>query len=241
MAKERSVQNRFLFEGATLLAEALASNLILDEVFVTADAYAEHSALRRLPDEQVYIVESTALAKLSDVESPTGIVATAIRPSYDREHLLAGNIGVALLAGLQDPGNVGTLIRSAEAFGLGGILILAGTADPFQPKVLRAAMGSAFRLPLCNIAADELGTKLFGRPLIVAARGGDALPTVTFPPRAILAIGHERHGYAASLPPPAMTIEIPHQGPTESLNAAVAGSILFYTFSCKLSCQDLGQ
>jgi TrmH family RNA methyltransferase len=232
-SKGRKAEQHFLFEGPTLLEEALASPLTIEAVYVTEEALKKEAILKQIPDERLFIVAPPVMAKISDVESPTGIVAVAETPTHSGTALLAGAGHLVLLAGLNDPGNVGTLVRTAEAFGLRGMLVLEGGADPFQPKAVRAAMGAAFRLPIVIISAENLGTHLGDRPFIAAARGGVPLPNYRFLPRSLVAIGHERHGLTAGLPQPAATIAIPHKGPTESLNAAIAGSIVLYSLSCQ--------
>jgi RNA methyltransferase, TrmH family len=131
-------------------------------------------------------------------------------------------------------------VRSAEAFGAAGVLFGRGGVDPYAPKVVRAAMGSLFRLPVASVEADELlaAAAAAGRPVVATAAEGMDLRAAGLPARAIVAIGNERRGVADWLPRWDVLVRIPHVGPTESLNAAVAGSIVLYESArCQDPCQ----
>jgi TrmH family RNA methyltransferase len=131
-----------------------------------------------------------------------------------------------MLAGLQDPGNVGTLLRSALAFRVAAVLVTPGTADPFGPKVIRASAGAALRLPSAAMALDAVVTwagSVDLEPVAAVAAptsGGDA----SLPERCLLVLGHETRG----LPdlPGARPVTVAHDPAIESLNVAMAGSIL---------------
>jgi TrmH family RNA methyltransferase len=135
-----------------------------------------------------------------------------------------------LLAGVGDPGNAGTLVRSAEAFGAAGVLFGRGGADPFAPKVVRAAMGSIFRLPVAGVDPEEVLdlAAAAGRPVVVTDREGEDLRLAGLPADAVLAVGNERRGVRDWLPRWDRAVRIPQTEATESLNAAVAGSIVLY-------------
>jgi len=231
----RRSQGRFAFEGPTLLAEAIAARLAIDELFVTPAAYAANELLRSVDPTRLALVSEATMARISDLTTPSGIVAIAARHLTTIETLLADEAPLLLLAGLNDPGNVGTLLRSAEAFGIGGVVLLSGGVDPYHPKVVRAAMGALFRLPIAVVDAAEftarLGTVSPTRPFITATKEGRPLPSFSFPPRCIVGIGHERHGFTAGLPAADAEVGIPQHGAAESLNAAIAGSILCYALS----------
>jgi TrmH family RNA methyltransferase len=137
---------------------------------------------------------------------------------------------VLLLAGVGDPGNAGTLVRSAEALGAAGVLFGRGGADPYAPKVVRAAMGSIFRLPVASVEAEELLALATAaeRPVVATDLEGEDLAVVGIPANAVLAIGNERRGVRDWLPRWDRAVRIPQREATESLNAAVAGSIVLY-------------
>jgi RNA methyltransferase, TrmH family len=234
--KGRREHGLFLLEGPSLLEEALNSRLAILEVRATAEA-AESSALlmRRAETAGAELIETStrALGRLSDLESPPGIVAVArMQPRPLAELLVLPGL-LLLLAGVSDPGNAGTLVRTAEAFGAAGVIFGDGGVEPYHPKVVRAAMGSLFRVPHGMAAAAELlaAASKTARPVVAADRDGTPLREFTFPPNPVIAIGSERGGVGAWLPRSDASVAIPHAGPTESLNAGIAGAIVLYEWS----------
>jgi RNA methyltransferase, TrmH family len=142
---------------------------------------------------------------------------------------------VVVLDGLQDPGNAGTIVRAAEAFGATGIVFLKGTASPHNPKTLRAAAGSLFRVPFLHGVAPataiatlrQNGVKLVAAMPPVASMPADTLSTTDLTGRCALIIGSEAHGVSEVWRSAAAPVSIPTVG-VESLNAAVAAGILLY-------------
>lgn len=236
-ARGRREQGRFAFEGPTLLAEAQGGGIEIDELFATDAALEAHAGLVAALEAEgtpVFAVPERTLARLSDVETPPGLLCVARTPRAELAQVLARPGRVLLLAGVGDPGNAGTLVRSAEAFGAAGVLFGRGSVDPFSPKVVRAAMGSLFRLPPAIVDAEQLlgAAEACGRPVVAAILDGEPLGRAAVPPNAILAVGNERHGVAGFLPRWDLAVRIEQASAVESLNAAVAGSILLYaTFS----------
>jgi TrmH family RNA methyltransferase len=226
----------FLIEGPSLLGEALDSGLPLLELRVTSEAAQSASPLiRRAESGGVELIEVSAkeLGRVSDLETPTGIVAVARIQSKTLGEVLAGPGLILLLAAVSDPGNAGTLVRTAEAFGAAGVIFGEGGVEPYHPKVVRAAMGSLFRLPHGVAAAEDLLAQAAsaGRPIVAADRSGTPLPGFAFPANPIVAIGSERGGVGAWLPRWDASVAIPHAGPTESLNAGIAGAMVLYEWS----------
>ena len=237
-ARVRRELGRFVFEGPTLLTEAANSGLAILELYGTAGALAANAPLVAALEEAgtaAFTVPERTLARLSELETPSGLVAVAGQPASDLATILERPGPVLLLAGINDPGNAGTLLRSAEAFGAAGVLFGRGGVDPFAPKVVRAAMGSLFRLPVAAVAAEELleAAAAAGRPVVAAVLTGEPLATADLPANAVLAVGHERHGVGAFLARWDRGVRIEQTSATESLNAAVAGSILLYTMSLR--------
>jgi len=228
----RRDHGRFAVEGATLIEEARRSGFEPRELYGTEAALAAHRGL--VPAQTpVFQVPDAAFARLSDVETPPGLLAVLDLPAGDLATVLAGAGPVLLLAGVNDPGNAGTLVRSAEAFGAAGVLFGRGGVDPYSPKVVRAAMGSLFRLPIAIVEPEELlaAAAAAGRAVVATDTTGDDLDPLALPPDAIVAIGNERRGVRDWLPRWDRAVRIPQSAHTESLNAAVAGSILLYAFS----------
>jgi TrmH family RNA methyltransferase len=222
--KGRREQGRFAVEGATMLAEALAAGRRPLAVYVTE---AGRTALPASADLEgvVFTVPDRAMARLSDVETPPGILAVFPLVLASLDSLLGAGLPGIVLAGVADPGNAGTLLRSAEIFGLP------------SAKVVRASMGAIFRMRLAVAEPVELvfGARRAGYSLVAAGHDGEPLPSFQFADRTLIAIGHERHGVTSLLPEVDRTVTIPQPGRGESLNAAMAGAIIFYEFSQRLS------
>jgi RNA methyltransferase, TrmH family len=230
--KGRREQCRFAFEGATLLEEALGAGLPIEALYVTPRVYDESPAVRELDESgtPTFTIDDRAAAALSDVEAPSGIFAVA---PMRRQAVpaLFGRAGLVLvLADLNDPGNAGTLIRSAEAFGAAGVLFGSAGVDPYHPKVVRAAMGSLFRtaIGVGDAAGLEAAASALGVAVIGLAAGGSPIEPGAWPARCALVVGNERHGLGDWAAVCGRFVEVPMKGTVESLNAAVAGSIALY-------------
>ena len=232
----RSDQGHISIEGEHLLEEAVRSGLRVDAVFYRSGS--EHLLDRvELPGEaELLELPAEVFSSAVSTESPQGIAALVEPPSFTLEDALAGPAPlVVVAAGLQDPGNLGTLVRSAEAFGASGVLTLPGTVSLWNAKTLRASSGSAFRLPVVAVREDEAFAALRERKIAVlaavAASGMDATACDLRRATALM-IGNEGSGLPASLLKEAdVRITITCSGPVESLNAAIAGSVLLYEAS----------
>ncbi len=220
-------------EGSHLLEEALRSGMMLKTIFL--------SERRSLPE---YVPSSIEVLRLTgdvfdsvmDTRSPQGIAALLVPPIPTLEDLLRGIPLVVVAAGLQDPGNLGTLVRSAEAFGASGIMVTQGSVSPWNGKALRASVGSIFRLPVVTGVTEDLHTLQARGIRILAAVGvgvGSAevteLADVDLTGSVAIMVGNE----GAGLDPEYLEladarVTIPCAGPVESLNAGVAGSIILY-------------
>lgn len=234
-AKGRKESGEIAIEGPTLIEEAERSGAAITGLYFTAAARAAHPYVADLESAEIpaFLVPERLFAKISDLESPTGLLATVVTTAKPLAEVLALPGPLVLFAGLGDPGNAGTLLRAAEAFGFAGAIFGSGGIDPFSPKVVRAAMGSLFRLGIARATPEEFvaGAKASNRPTVATELKGTPLPDADLPKRGIYAIGNERHGVRSWLPHADLTVTIPQRGPTESLNAAVAGGILFYEFA----------
>ncbi len=237
-------------EGERLLAEALRSGLRVRTVFVRRDAERAQergprrqaspgSALRRLDrlalPGSVPVVELTpaVFASAVETESPQGIAALVEPPRFSLQDALAGrNPLVVVAAGLQDPGNLGTLIRSAEAFGASGLIALPGTVSVWNAKALRASAGSAFRVPVVYEKSSRAFEAFAAHRIpVLAAVQSDGVPCsqANLAGPAAIILGNEGSGLSAELLEQAQArISVPMPGAVESLNAAVAASILLY-------------
>jgi TrmH family RNA methyltransferase len=236
-ARGRRERGLFAFEGPTLLAEALAAGIQPEEVYATQAAWDALGARGEQLSGDTYIVAERTLARLSDVEAPTGIVAVARRRIETAAGLLGDPKPALLLAGVADPGNAGSLLRSAEIFGVDRILFGADGVEPHNPKVVRASMGAIFRLRIgvADQAAFASAVRASGHIVVAAGRGGAPVSEFPFIERSVLAVGSERHGTARWLAAPDATVGIPHYGAGESLNAAAAGAIILYEFARRIA------
>lgn len=228
--KGRREHGRFIFEGATLLREAVDASVPLEALYVTAAAYRDSTLVRELERQGIatFILEDRTFAKISDVESPSGIAAIAPLALIDLPQLLIEPGVVLVLADLNDPGNAGTLLRSAEAFGVTRAIFGSSGVEPYHPKVVRGAMGATFRLQIAVAGVDELHAARAGWSAFGAAAGGEPIGGVSWAERSLLVVGHERGGLGAWRSLCDRLVSIPMQGRAESLNAAVAGALALY-------------
>jgi TrmH family RNA methyltransferase len=228
--KGRAEQGRFAFEGSTLLEEACDAGVVIEELYVTAAAMEQAPLLARLEagGVPVFTVEERAMARISEVETPPGIIAVAAT-RYEPPSALLANPGlVLLLADLGDPGNAGTLLRSAEAFGARGVIAGSLGAELYLPKVVRAAMGALFRLSLAVCAPGDLAGLLDDWEVTGLCARGVPLEGLSWGARRLVIVGSERQGLGRWEPLCGRLAAISMPGKAESLNAAVAGSIALY-------------
>ncbi len=223
-------------EGDHLLEEALRSGMVLKTVFLS-----ERRAVPKVVPRGVEVLRLTeeVFGSVVETQSPQGVAALMVPPVRTLADLLEG-AGAALIliaVGLQDPGNMGTLVRSAEAFGANGVLTTPGTVSAWNQKALRASVGSVFRVPVAGVTASEIA-ELKGRGVrLIAAVGEDDFGVVAaremdFSSACAVMIGNEGSGLAAEwMEMCDARVTIPCPGPVESLNAAVAGSLLLYEAS----------
>lgn len=222
-------------EGLHLVQEALAAAIPLQTLFVGT---GHESLLRELnlpAAVEIFSVAPPVLAASVTTESPQPIAALVRQPAWDWDALLRpAHPLLVVLAGVQDPGNLGTILRSAQAFGAAGAILLPGTVSPWNPKAMRASAGAVFRLPTLAATVEECFARLAAAAIpTVAAAAHDASPLPEhFPAPLAIVIGSE----GAGIPQPvldrcARRVTIPCPGPVESLNAAVAAGILLYQAS----------
>lgn len=236
-AVARGDARQMLLDGWHLLADAYAVGLPVELVAVRGDMATTHATtLEAMAAEGTPIVHvsDSVMDALSPVRTPSGVVAIASRPIIDPRALLAPSPAMVVAAmGVQDPGNVGALIRSADAGGATGVLLDADSADPWGWKALRAAMGSAFRLPVLrdDDARASLGDWQDQGLAIVATdpRHGVDLHTLDLTGPIVFVMGGEGTGLAADILEAAdLRVRIPMRARVESLNVAVATALLVY-------------
>lgn len=223
----RREEGVFCGEGPKLLTEALKWGAELESV-----VYAEGAALPELPaGVRLVEVPESLLTAVADTETPQGIVFTCKGKSLVLPDRLAGQ-RYLVLDGVQDPGNVGTIWRTADAFGADGLILCPGCADPWSPKTVRATMGAVFRMPVYETTLEELADRLAaaGIPLYATALRDDTADVRRVPlDRAAVIIGSEGRGVSGTaLRLCAKTIKIPMTARCESLNAAAAAGVVLW-------------
>jgi TrmH family RNA methyltransferase len=229
-------------EGAILIAEALRAGLRVECVFVAEGAEGLLDGLGLGPETEILLLPRTLLNSALATEAPQPIAALVIPPDWTWADLFGGQRKAApllvALAGLQDPGNLGAILRSAEAFGADGILCLPGTVSAWNPNAVRASAGSVFRIPLMALNAEDCFARLQKAGVTIWATATTALhgarpaDQVNLAGPVALLIGNEGNGVPDDLAAKAdCAITIPCPGPVESLNASVAASVLLYEAS----------
>jgi TrmH family RNA methyltransferase len=242
--KARDYRGYYLIEGPKLLTEALDHDAeILFAFFCeeTRDDAEDISPRNRALAAALAAAGATVLLTpervfkgISDAETPQGVTAIVKKPAFGAETSVAragGNI--LILDRIQDPGNIGSLIRSADAAGFCGVVAMSGAGDPYGPKSVRAAAGALFRVPVLFIKdADEAVALLAsaGKRLVVAeARGGISCYEADLARDIALVIGNEGRGPSKTFSENAsLTVSVPMPGGAESLNAAVAAAGLMF-------------
>jgi TrmH family RNA methyltransferase len=236
-----------LLDGQHLVREALACDVPV-ELAAFSDRQVSNvlSPLARLAKDvrkhggKPILVSDAVLAAISPVQQPSGVVAIARARAIDVSVVFAAARDngphlplVVVLAGLQDPGNVGAIVRAAAAFGAAGVVAIEGTANPFSWKALRGAMGGTFRLPVAarGTAPDVIAAAHDQNVRLVAAvpRGGTPLHRVDFRQPIAIVMGGEGAGVSTAIMAAADdSLTIPMRAPVESLNVAVAAALVLY-------------
>lgn len=235
-AKERRSAGIFLTEGFKMFEEAPRKSI--QQIYLTEEAreriHRKPETEHKLEDVGYETVSKEVFARMSDTRTPQGILCVVTRPGYSLGQLLTAEMPLLMvLENLQDPGNLGTIMRTGEAAGITGVIMNAGTVDLFNPKTIRATMGSVFRVPFLYV--DDLPQtveKLRQEDIRVYAahlEGKEYYDDVSFLGPAAFLVGNEGNGLTQEAASRAdQYLKIPMEGRIESLNAAVAASLLMY-------------
>jgi TrmH family RNA methyltransferase len=233
----RDADGVYLVEGVRLVKEALDSDQVTTLALYDPVHLSRSSAgsvlLARLPRwaEHTYEVDARVLRSAAQTETPSGVVAVVRRPQVEPLATHRDDWLGLILDRLSDPGNAGTILRTADAAGVGFVATLVGSVDLFAPKVVRAGMGAHFRVPLYpGISWSELDAARGDVPCVaIDAHQGEPLYRFRWPERASLLVGSEARGISPeSQARIASRVHIPMKSGVESLNAAVAASIVIY-------------
>ncbi|MGB9791574.1 MAG: 23S rRNA (guanosine(2251)-2'-O)-methyltransferase RlmB [Thermacetogeniaceae bacterium] len=236
----REREQRFIVEGVNFVEEALKSGVELDFLVCTekglqrekSKSLLEYQAKAGIP---IYIVDEDVFAKIAETETPQGVLAVGRKPVWEEDKILERDKGIwVALDAIQDPGNLGTIIRTAEAVGAEAVFLGEGTADLYNPKALRATMGSVFRVPtFSRVNLGELLGRMKKSGIFVVAADPHAEQIYYEADlrhlRVAVVIGNEGRGIDRHLLELSdIRVKIPLEGKVESLNAAVASALILF-------------
>lgn len=241
--RDRADERAFVIEGPTLLADALDARLPLEAIFVepgAADALIDAAVSAGVA---CFHLVSGTLARAVSTATPQPAAAIAPWCDVPLDAVLDADL-LLVLAGVTDPGNAGTLLRTAEAAGVGGVLFCDGSVDPFNPKSVRASAGSVFHVPVVSggdpvAVLDRLGGA-GRRRLGTVARGGDPYDRTDLTGPVAIVLGSEAHGLPAGVAPLLDgLLTVPMEGRADSLNVGVSGSVI--CFEARRQRRELGR
>lgn len=236
--KARRRKGQAVLEGVRLIEDALDAGVRMRGLVVSAgslnrDAVDGLVARTRSSGVEVSEVDETLFAELSDTENPQGVLAVIEQPDRDFDEIEVREGSVMLVVdGVQDPGNVGTMIRTAYALGAVGVVLLDGTADLWNPKVTRSAMGASLRIPVISASLERLVYWLDATGTSLWEAAGDGIPVGdaggTGAPRALV-VGNEGAGVRDELSEKsAVRVSVPMVAGAESINVASATAVLLH-------------
>jgi RNA methyltransferase, TrmH family len=230
-ARERRQRNKVLIEGEHLAGAFLDAGGKIEELILSKAAAAKFDALARRTGKTPVLLSDAVFQSITDTESPSGLAVEISIPKSKEELNKAASC--IFLEGIQDAGNVGTILRSAAAFGIRHAVLGKGCADAWSPKVLRAGMGAHFAMDILEGVDLAAAIGQFGGSVAcTVARGGRALKDAALSGRIGWIFGAEGQGVSAALAAHAqLKVTIPMPGGAESLNVAAAAAICFYEFS----------
>jgi RNA methyltransferase, TrmH family len=234
-AKIRDEQGIFVVEGLKMFEEARELGLLL-KTYVSESFYQEKVLENPhfFADMDYQIITDSVFNNISETKTPQGILGTVKQAKYSLEHMLgAPDACLLLLEDIRDPGNLGTMVRTAEGAGITGVIFNNSTVDIYNPKVIRATMGSIYRVPFYQTTNFiETLNEIKNQGIVIYAAHLSGIPYDTegsFKKRCAFLIGNEANGLSEQASKAADTmIKIPMAGKVESLNAAIAAAILMF-------------
>jgi len=231
----RWAERAFVVEGAELVRTAMVAGAVPESVYVAAEGAGDADVLEvaGLAGERgvrVFTLAPGVLGKVADTVTPQPVMAVFAMVDHDLSVATGGSL-VVVMDDVRDPGNAGTVVRTADAAGAGAVVFGTGTVDPYNPKTVRSSAGSLFHLPVVVEASTELALRdLAGRGyrcLGAVAHGGEEYTAVDWRAPTVVVLGNESAGLPAGLPLDAR-VGIPMEGQAESLNVAVACAVLCF-------------
>lgn len=231
--KSRQARRAFLVEGKRLVDDAIAAGVEIRSLLVREDTDLDWVESQSIPQERIHLVGAAVFDQSSDVEHSQGIAAVASMPApmMPAESRWLSDGSLLVLDQIRDPGNLGTLLRSAAASGTRTVLYTSGSVDPYSPKVVRAGMGAHFRLCLGHLTGAWTSVIAASSMAVILAdmSGATTYDAVNWSQPFVLVVGGETEALSPALAPLVTTaVRIPMVQGVESLNAAVAGSIVLF-------------
>ena len=236
-SKARNEQEVFVCEGKKMFEEVASQRRnLIQKVYLVESCYHQNAKQdpAYLKDLDFEVVSDQVMKEASETITPQGILAIVKQPTYTLSDMISGDsIRLLLLEDIRDPGNLGTMVRTAEGVGMSGIVLSKDSVDMFNPKVIRSTMGAIFRVPFlyaedffaCLNQIKNEGIEVYAAHL----QGAVWYDKVSFQGKSAILIGNEANGLsetATSLS--TQRIKIPMEGNVESLNAAIAAAVLMY-------------
>ncbi len=227
--KYRAKHGKFIVEGVKMVDELLLSDFSIESIFCTENYFIklQQSHQKLSKNTQIHLLSESELKKISLLTTPNQVLAVVAIPSVVVTHKLDTNFNwTIVLEDIQDPGNLGTILRIADWFGITEIKLSANSTDAYSPKVVQASMGSIFRVQVEEVDLEQYLEKE-SRTIYGAVLGGDSLYHQTFYSDGVLVLGNESKGISASIQAKMnKSLTIPAFGKAESLNVAIATSII---------------
>jgi len=224
--KGRQKANEFILDGYRIVKHALENDIAISSIIMTEEFYDSHE----LDFDNIVVTSQSIMKTLVETETPQGILAVV-----KIQELALKDGPILFLDKIQDPGNLGTLIRTAEAAGFGGVILRKGCTDPYSQKSIRSSMGSIVSIPVLTGKGIEdlpLDYKIYG----AALEGGKPYKGLNYDSKSLLIIGNEGNGITDEvLKICHERIYIPMKGDVESLNASIAGGILMFEIAACVS------
>lgn len=233
--KYRQQQGLFLAEGLRTVEEAVASKTVVSIFYTAIEDDRTRSVLEEAAAQQLklYCVSDAVMKKIADTDTPQGIIAVCKMQNVTLDKLLSKGEMLLVLDRVGDPGNLGTMLRTADAAGIGGVVLLKGCVDIYAPKTVRSSMGSLFHVPVVSgigednfiAEAKDAGYEL----LVTSLEGADNLYKADLGGRIAFVMGNEAGGVSANLLERAdKRVFIPMAGRAESLNVAMAAGVVMF-------------
>ena len=235
--KYRAQESKFIVEGIKMIKEAILENANIDKIVICEECInngtIDKELLYEIAKEDCIYVTENVFNTLTDVTNPQGILAI-IKKQSNEENISYNEDIIVVLDGIQDPGNLGTILRTVDSVGLSQIILSEKTADPYNPKVVRSTMGAIYRVNIIrsNNIIETLKNMKKNKYEITATylNTNESIYDIDYSKKAIV-IGNEANGVSKEVIDLAdIKVKIPMLGKTESLNAAVATGVILYEY-----------